>query len=256
MADNLGKPDVAAALHERLTKIIAEVGQCMEFEVVTDYGVPGGRLDLVWSWVPPSPVPGLVAPVPVVGFEIEPGWQTRKHVKGDLLNLRDAGVALGVIVLAGIDPADDSLRRFATALVNRPGPRILIWTEEDVDALAAEQVDPRADERAVEELGHPKLASLGITYAPETVRHTGRYRPLSEWLRRQDGQPTRLTFEEIEQVGGMELPEPCRQRVSHWESYQDSIVAQAIIDAGWYAGEIDIDSNTVLLSPEHPLPRR
>lgn len=61
-------------------------------------------------------------PAPVVGFEIESGWKTRKHVKGDLLNLRDAGVALGVIVLAGVDPSDDSLRRFATALVNRPGP--------------------------------------------------------------------------------------------------------------------------------------
>jgi hypothetical protein len=51
----------------------------------------------VWSWVPPAPVPAWVAPVPVVGFEIESGWKIRKHVKGDLLNLRDAGVALSVI---------------------------------------------------------------------------------------------------------------------------------------------------------------
>jgi hypothetical protein len=38
----------------------------------------------------------------VAGFEIESSWRTRKHVKGDLLDLQDAGVALGV-VLAGVD---------------------------------------------------------------------------------------------------------------------------------------------------------
>lgn len=175
MADKL---DIdASALHQLVTDFLAEIGRSLEFEVVIDYGVQGGRVDLVWSWVPPSPVPGLVAPVPVVGFEIESGWQTRKQVKGDLLNLRDAGVALGVIVLAGADPTDDSLRRFATALVNRPGPRILIWTEEDLNALAAEQplaevVDGDGDQRVP-----AALSSFGLTYAPEAVQHTGRYRP-------------------------------------------------------------------------------
>jgi hypothetical protein len=62
-----------SALHGLLTDFLVEIGRSMDFEVVTDYGVPGGRLYLVWSWVPPAPVPGLVAPVPVVGFEIESG---------------------------------------------------------------------------------------------------------------------------------------------------------------------------------------
>jgi hypothetical protein len=56
-------------------------------------------------------------------------------VKGDLLNLQDAGVALGVIVLAGSGEKDESLRRFAQALVDRPGTKVLIWTESDVHAL-------------------------------------------------------------------------------------------------------------------------
>ena len=256
MADNFGKLDGSAALHGRLTRIIAEIGNSMEFEVVTDYGVPGGQLDLVWSWVPPSPVPGLVAPVPVVGFEIEPGWQTRKHVKGDLLNLRDAGVALGIIVLAGVDPDDDSLRRFATALVNRPGPRILIWTEEDLHALAAEH--PMSDGGASEDAAPAHQACLpmfGITYAPGAVQHTSRYRPLSEWLRRQDGQPMRLTFKELEERTGITLPEPCRNHVSQWKSYQDSVVARAIIDAGWYASDVSLEASTVVLGPERVLSR-
>jgi hypothetical protein len=49
----------------------------------------------------PAPVPGLVAPVPVVGFEIESGWKSRTHVKDALLNLRDAGVALDGTLYAG-----------------------------------------------------------------------------------------------------------------------------------------------------------
>jgi hypothetical protein len=71
-----------------------------------------------------------------VGFEVESSWRTRKHVKGDLLNLQDAGVALGVIVLAGDGEKDDSLRRFAELLVDRPGAQVLVWTAEDVRALA------------------------------------------------------------------------------------------------------------------------
>lgn len=239
-----------AALHQRLTDFLVEMGRCMEFEVVTDYGVPGGRLDLVWSWVPPSPVPGLVAPIPVVGFEVESGWQTRKQVKGDLLNLRDAGVALGIIVLAGVDATDDSLRRFATALVNRPGPRVLIWTEEDLNALAAEQPILNGAERAAHQPGPGSPLSSGITYAPGAVQHTSPYRPLSEWLRRQDGKPIHLTFEDLEDESGVTLPEPCRYHASHWKSYQDSVLARAIIDAGWYAGEVDLEAATVILSPE------
>ncbi|MDP9019552.1 MAG: hypothetical protein M3N25_01915 [Actinomycetota bacterium] len=153
-----------AALHQRLTDFLVEIGRCMELEVVADYGVPGGRLDVVWSWVPPSPMPGLVAPVPVVGFEIESGWQTRKHLKGGLLNLRDAGVALGVIVLAGAQASDDSLRRFATALVNRPGARVLIWTEEDLNALAAEQPTLSGVERGAHQPDRGSLPSFGTTY--------------------------------------------------------------------------------------------
>ncbi|HEV2071913.1 MAG TPA: hypothetical protein VGR26_19190 [Acidimicrobiales bacterium] len=52
------------ASRQRLTEVLVGVGQRMHFEVVTDYGVPGGgQLDVVWSWLPPSPVSDLVAPV-------------------------------------------------------------------------------------------------------------------------------------------------------------------------------------------------
>jgi hypothetical protein len=132
----------ASTLNRELTHLLTEAGTRFGFDVALEYPVKGGRLDVVWTWGPPSAFPGLERPVPVVGFEIESSWRTRKHVKGDLLNLHDAGVGLGVIVLAGTDPKDDGLRRFAELLVDRPGPTVLVWTAEDVRALAAQRDDP------------------------------------------------------------------------------------------------------------------
>jgi hypothetical protein len=64
----------------------------------------------------------------------------------------------------------------------------------------------------------------------------------------------RLGLDELEQVTGITLPEPCRHHVSHWKSYQESVVARAIIDAGWYAGEVDLAARIVVLEPEQRLP--
>src|SRR4051812_21158983 len=125
----------ASELNRELTQLLTQAGRNFGFQVVVEYPVRGGRLDVVWTWSPNAPVPLLDHPVPVVGFEIESSWRTRKHVKGDLLNLQDAGVGLGVIVLAGIEAKDDGLRRFAELLVDRPGPTVLIWTAEHVRAL-------------------------------------------------------------------------------------------------------------------------
>ncbi len=129
----------ASELNRELTGLLAEAGRKLGFDVVLEYPVRGGRLDVVWSWSPTSPFPGLERPVPVVGFEIESSWRTRKHIKGDLLNLQDAGVGLSVIVLAGTDPKDDGLRRSAELLVDRPGPTVLVWTADDVRALAEQR---------------------------------------------------------------------------------------------------------------------
>lgn len=82
---------------------------------------------MVWSVDIVPPLPGVEGLVPVVAFEIESSWRIRKHVKGDLLNILDAGAAVGVIVLAGTEARDESLVHFARALVDRPGPQIQIW---------------------------------------------------------------------------------------------------------------------------------
>lgn len=98
--------DDAHELNRELTRMLCEAGERLGFVVAREYALPGGRLAVAWT----REVPTWPRPLPVVGFEIESSWRTRKHVKGDLLNLTDAGVSLGVIVLAGDTARDDDLQ--------------------------------------------------------------------------------------------------------------------------------------------------
>jgi hypothetical protein len=253
---DVGDRSPASALNLELTRLLVDAGTRMGFAVRTEYAVPGGRLDVVWLWSPPTPIPGIDDALPVVAFEIESSWRTRKHVKGDLLNIQDAAVSLGVIVLAGADVKDESLRRFAMSLVDRPGSRILVWTEDDVRALAAGQRTITAvEEAAITAAPEPPGAAPAPTDESKGFEHAGRYQPLWAWLRGQERSEKRLAFTEIERIMGIPLPESSRVHVAHWHSYQGSAVARAIIDAGWHARLVDLSSGTVTLTPG-PAPRR
>jgi hypothetical protein len=241
----------ASALNRELTGLLVEAGSQFGFDVVLEYPVRGGRLDVVWTWAPPAPFPGLERAVPVVGFEIESSWRTRKHVKGDLLNLHDAGVGLGVIVLAGTDTKDDGLRRFAELLVDRPGPTVLVWTADDVRALAEQRdvasvtaVSTAAASVGVS-VGTPAHDPTAVSRAAST--HAGKYAPLYRWLRTQDAATLTLTFGELEEVLGFPLPASSRQHVPHWHSYDGSAVARAILDAGWKASRVHLAEEELTL---------
>lgn len=242
----------ASEVNRELTGILVDVGKRMGFTTVTEYAVPGGRVDVVWLWEPPSPVPGVVGAIPVAGFEIESSWRTRKHVKGDLLNLQDAGVALGVIVLAGADARDESLRRFAETLVDRPGPTVLVWTHDDVRALGTGEVAVSEVESAAAESAPSRPADV-----PTGERaHTGKYRSLWEWLLQQERREIRISFSELERQAGITLPDSCRAHPAHWHSYQGSAVVRAIVDAGWHAAQVDLNAGMVSLVPGRPPGRR
>jgi hypothetical protein len=241
----------ASELNRELTALLADVGRQFDFDVTLEYQVPGGRLDVVWSWTPPTPMPGVQGPVPVVGFEIESSWRTRKHVKGDLLNLQDAGVALGVIVLAGAD-ARDSLRRFAVTPVDRPGPLVLVWTEQDVRAPASGDADHTVLTEAAGAAASGLQAPSATGPVAAGVEYYGKYRPLWAWLRVQPRQPVELSFKAIESTLGFPLPDSSRAHAAHWHSYEGSAVARAIIDAGWHAEQLRLGDERVTLVPGPP----
>ena len=245
-------PD-APTINRQLTTLVLEAGRRLGFEVASEYPIPGGRLDIVWLCRPAAPLPNFDGAIPVVGFEIESSWRSRKHVKGDLLNLQDAGVALGVIVLAGSGEKDESLRRFAQALVDRPGIRVLIWTEGDVHALIDGKLSTELPFHLVDgESTAYERAEVEEEVAIRSAQqdHSGKYRPLWEWLLSKDHRPISVTFADIEGVLGFQLPDSCRSHPAHWHSYSGSAVARAIIDAGWRAHQVQVNAGTVTFAPQ------
>jgi hypothetical protein len=68
------EPREASILNEALTGLLVNTGRRMGFEVRTEYAVPGARLDVVWLWTPPTAIPGIEYPLPIVAFEVESSW--------------------------------------------------------------------------------------------------------------------------------------------------------------------------------------
>ena len=124
--------ELAPERNQRLTTALAEAGKALGLSVEREYPVPGGRIDVVWLWDGPEQ---FAVKLPLVGFEIESSWRTRKHLKGDLMNLVDLQPALGVIVLAGDGAKVGATRAFARLLVERHSARVEIWDEAQVAAL-------------------------------------------------------------------------------------------------------------------------
>jgi hypothetical protein len=127
-----------SARGKEVIECLIQHGRALGYDTRTEYPVVGGRIDVVWL----TRLPGLLSPdsasTPLVGFEIESSKRSRKHIKGDYLNLHDLGAAVGVIVLLGDGPNVESTRQFARILVERPGPRILIWTDVDLPLLTTQ----------------------------------------------------------------------------------------------------------------------
>jgi len=136
--DRPGSEEVEESVADRL----AEHGRRLGFEVVKEWRTDiGNRIDLVWARPMPPKFPGLTDNnlLPVVGFEIETSWRSRKHIKGDIFNLQDLSPSLGVIVLccsANDTPQEiESLRSAAKRYIVKVGLRILVWSDSDVDKL-------------------------------------------------------------------------------------------------------------------------
>lgn len=175
-----------------------------------------------------------------MGFEVESSWRTRKHIKGDLLNLMDLQPALGIIVLAGDGRKVEATKKFARTLVKRHASRIEVWDETDVAALA--KGGSRAAKRVVVDL------------PVEAVAHTDggvvggtKYAALSAWLLGEKRQTIEASFGEIEEVLGFPLPPSSRRYVAHWHGYKGSAVVRAIKDAGWHARNVDLSAERLVL---------
>lgn len=78
-------------------------------------------------------------------------------------------------------------------------------------------------------------------------QHTGKYRPLWQWLIEQHSDAVNLTFADVERVLGFPLPPSSRNHPAHWSGYDGSAVARAIVDAGWRAEGVDLNAQRLTL---------
>lgn len=221
-------------------ELLVEHGRRLGLEAVTEYPVPGGRIDVVWLWRPSTPIPGISDPLPVAGFEVESSWRTRKHIKGDLINLQDLACAFGVIVLLGGGEDVESTRRFASQLVDRPGCRVVVWSDADIADLEA----GRADDEPVGSIAPRSAVTRPAAWAAP-IEHTGKYRALWAWLQQQSDPTVTVSFGDIEGVLGFGLPPSSRRHLPHWYGYDNTAVGRAIRDAGWRARRVSLDTERV-----------
>jgi hypothetical protein len=136
----------AEEIEESMADRLVECGRRLGFEVQKEWRTDiGNRIDVVWARPVPRGFPGFAegALLPVVGFEIETSWRTRKHVKGDIFNLQDLGPSLGVIILCkgpNDSPAEIAgLQAAARRYIGKLGLRIQAWTDADLEQFLARQ---------------------------------------------------------------------------------------------------------------------
>jgi len=122
---------------EKLRLLAERLGlKCIE-EVPTN----GGRVDLVWFYEFKPSIPHVSKKLPVVGFEIETSWRTRKHIKGDIFNLLELSPACGVILFLSEGFGEDSKLRGNIKAAKKYVRgfsgicRIFVWTEKEIEEI-------------------------------------------------------------------------------------------------------------------------
>jgi hypothetical protein len=117
------------------------IGNKLGFKPENGIRIEGGEVDHVWFIDFGTNLPYFGSKIPIVGFEIETSWRTRKHIKGDIFNLLTLNSAFGIILFlrqgfrsesqfrGNIDAAERYVRTL------EGGKRIFVWSEEEINEL-------------------------------------------------------------------------------------------------------------------------
>lgn len=75
-----------------------------------------------------------------------------------------------------------------------------------------------------------------------TSGHAGKYQALWAWLSDQVADDIPVTFNQVEEILGMDLPPSARNYLPHWYGYEGTALGRAIRDAGWKASGVNLTS--------------
>jgi hypothetical protein len=239
---NSSDDESVLARGQRIISLLFDAGRRAGLIPEREYPIPGGRIDVVWLWKGPPSFPSLL---PVVGFEVESSWRTRKHLKGDYANLVDLQPALGAIVLLGEGEDVESTRRFLRKMLDGCPGRIEVWSEEDVKHLAESPQEIVSDIFEAAHTPQDLAESLEETQKRPVLSRVGKYRRLAHWLAAEDREQFDSTFREVEEALGFPLPPSCRRHEAHWYGYDNTAVGRAIQDAGWQVKNVRIPQETL-----------
>ena len=133
------------------------------------------------------------------------------------------------------------------------------WTEQDITDRTSKLIDQMTTIWA--RPAPPPAMTQPATLAPEEPAeasdaddtsdgdgsaHTGKYRALHDWLRQQTQDHLPMSFEAVEEVLGLALPESARTHLPHWYGYDGTALGRAIRDAGWKATRVDLADERVV----------
>jgi hypothetical protein len=152
---------------EKLERIADKLGLIQVKEVATN----GGRIDLVWYVVFENNLPDIGEKLPLVGFEIETSWRTRKHLKGDLFNLLELSPSLGVLLLlrkgfktiSQLKGNIEAFKKYADGISGLSN--IQIWTDENIEQI----YDKLFEENKMENISHTPKPPITATSNREKI---------------------------------------------------------------------------------------
>jgi len=125
-------------------ELLEKYGHQLGFQTQREWPVPMGRIDLVWYEEIPITLPQTITrKYPLIGFEIETSWRTRKHIKGDILNFQALKAPLGIILQQtsledNENDVSNLIRNVRDFLKELGANNILVWTDEDITKLGKE----------------------------------------------------------------------------------------------------------------------
>lgn len=132
----MGREEELSSIKGKVIADIKKLGQSLGLKDYEEWGINGGSVDLV-LYVENKTIPSLPEKIPLIGFEIETSWRTRKHIKGDIMNLQILKSSIGILVLCkeGFKTKNeyDGLLKFTKELIKTLGlENIYVWSDEDL----------------------------------------------------------------------------------------------------------------------------